>query len=123
METSKHTPGPFTAVEYSTGMHKYIPHVDISGKDGQHVATVALCFPGYSGTDELLAERQANAALIAAAPELLEALKAVRDIVDADAARLVASVGNGPEADNRLSAATSYIEQVDDAIAKAEGRS
>lgn len=66
--------------------------------------------------------RDRHAALIAAAPELLEALKAVRDIVAADAQRAVDSINDGPEADGQLDGAVAYIQQVDDAIAKVEGR-
>ena len=105
MNTSKHTPGPYSTKEFSRGEFKYTPHIDIIGKDGQYVANVPLCLPGYSGTEEMLAERRANAALIAAAPELLEALKECESMLD------------------EFDANSERTARIRSAIAKAEGRS
>lgn len=53
--------------------------------------------------------------------ELLAALKAVRDIVEADAMRILATIDTASEeAEGHRDAALCYIEQVDTAIANAE---
>lgn len=61
--TSKHTPGPWVAVKAGHGP------IDIMDPRGRDVVTV------YGGVDP--GSYAANAALIAAAPELLEALQMV----------------------------------------------
>ena len=85
--TTKHTPGPWHSV----------PSVPSEGFDcwwlmagSRNIATIS----GYQGDTEC----EANARLIAAAPDLLEALKHARQ--------------NMPHPD----------QMIDDAIAKAEGR-
>lgn len=63
MET-KHTPGPWKVSSYGT------PHLKVFANDGAHVASV-----NYGDVD--MNTQAANARLIAAAPELLEALSAM----------------------------------------------
>ena len=56
-ENGKHTPGPW-----------HVAGVSVTSADGLHVCDVN----GYGATDET---KRANAALIAAAPDMLEALR------------------------------------------------
>ena len=69
MET-KHTPGPWRVVNYQD--KNDVPRV-VSDKGGIAV----LCINRYLGEAGPSKQEQINAALIAAAPELLEALKAM----------------------------------------------
>lgn len=59
----KHTPGPWT-LEYDYSLV-------MPAKDGNHIVTAGPIGPDESSREE----KRANAQLIAAAPELLEALK------------------------------------------------
>lgn len=88
---SKHTPGPWTWGESYNGLYG-------SGKDNE-----VLRFAPYEGMylDWGSKSRDANARLIAAAPELLEALKLARSII-----------GHPDDAHSKL---------IDAAIKKAEG--
>jgi len=65
-----HTPGPWT-------LHEYHGHVTLKGQCG-HDAIINTMGHSCSNPD-LYDEEQANARLVAAAPELLEALKRVMD--------------------------------------------
>lgn len=89
-----HTPGP-----WETKWPKFNCSIESRG------GVVATVYIGHTLGDS---ESQANASLIAAAPDLLEALKALRDhaVDDTDDRRLSEAVANA-----------------DAAIAKAEGRS
>lgn len=70
-EQEKHTPGPWSAAPVLS-----FGEFEIAGANKEEVALIY----GYSGGDEPGANpSEANARLIAAAPELLEALKAVLD--------------------------------------------
>jgi predicted mannosyl-3-phosphoglycerate phosphatase (HAD superfamily) len=102
MET-KHTPGPWW--------------VDDMACSARAVANRAATYPSGLSTDEktahmaaIDAESAANAALIAAAPELLSALRMARDYLEGIAER-----NNDEETDATL-------RYVDAALAKAEGR-
>lgn len=64
---SKHTPGPWT----------YDEDHNIESPTGRVVSVGWTGYAGESGSGEIYEE--ADARLIAAAPDLLEALKAVRD--------------------------------------------
>lgn len=63
MTENKHTPGPQLGWDLLGGRDE---HWELVGKDGELIGDVCFC-------------KAANARLIAAAPELLEALKAYRD--------------------------------------------
>lgn len=100
-KTVKHTPGPWVAYHQSDH-HEWqigagLPP-DKADNDGHYELIVAETFGGL-GRDDV--QSDANARLIAAAPDLLEALKALRS----------ACMGMVPDC----------ADQVDAAIAKAEG--
>lgn len=98
------TPGPWTITK------EYACHENIGIAEGKQVAQT-YCDQAHTGLRGEVEERKANARLIAAAPDLLEALKAARGwwlslgIQDADD-DLIAAVG-----------------LMDAALAKAEGKS
>lgn len=62
----KHTPGP-----WKTQMHISLDRMEIRDANGRRIAECAMVFPMSAKTHE------ANASLIAAAPELLDALRMV----------------------------------------------
>lgn len=68
---SKHTPGPWRTCEPGSNFHKGRLFVRRSDSEAL-IATVA--------SELKFSERAANARLIAAAPELLQALKALREV-------------------------------------------
>jgi len=74
---SAHTPGPWVLVHYAQGMDLPIPFMEHKTvavfADGVKRGDVAYMQHGLYGDDQALA----NARLIAAAPELLEALRAI----------------------------------------------
>ena len=75
-ETTKHTTGPWRVRNPHEGDGKYIPNV-FSGDDNWQATEICVLY-GAGKDLEYKAECVANANLIAAAPELLEALKAYR---------------------------------------------
>ncbi|HLE57237.1 MAG TPA: hypothetical protein VJB15_09150 [Rhodothermia bacterium] len=97
---AKHTPGPWNERGYG------LDH-GVKDKDGRIVAHVVRSAKHGGITHD---ERDANASLIAAAPELLEALKA---IVDGHK-----TIGHG----ERFSAPYELLEKASAAIDKAEGK-
>ena len=99
-EPMKHTPGPWITRLESAPMHA----VQLAGQYGRAIVAYVPAPEGWS-----LAHQDANARLIAAAPELLDALKRMLAAYDADKARGIA-FGNDNAAD-----------QARAAIAKAEG--
>jgi len=84
MET-KHTPGPWAVGE--GGLHVYYVNPRIEAgediEDPRHDSIIARChdFGAFSGIDD--EENAANASLIAAAPELLEALEGMISLTKA----------------------------------------
>ena len=102
MSEAKHTPGPWSwsdkFLTSDSAQHTW----SLLGANGYGI----LSCDGDSNSPQYLGESgKADALLIAAAPELLEALKLVRDYI-------VTMKGNGHE----------YQAAVDAAIAKAEGK-
>ena len=77
--TSKHTPGPWVVHDHPTDPYQYGHYVTTA--DGLTVCSVAHQLPGRSPHGAEEATRAANARLIAAAPELLEALEGLLDDV------------------------------------------
>lgn len=70
---NKHTPGPWKAGQYLGSLRQFVIHMDVGDKgQGSDVAFTSITF----GSDETIA----NARLIAAAPELLEALQAMLEV-------------------------------------------
>lgn len=67
---SKHTPGPWEIERYSDGLIQIVGNARIVSDDEEIVTTVV---------EAVARGDEANARLIAAAPELLEALQAVID--------------------------------------------
>jgi len=100
---STHTPGPWTC--HSGMVWKDGPNVFPKGSGEDGIPIAMMCREPNNGT--LPVERDANASLIAAAPELLEALN---DLVQAHDVRM------GP------SAVKLRIDRARDAIAKVEGK-
>jgi len=102
----KHTPGPWTARRMHTG------GFDILDERGRDVVTV------YGGGVET-ESREANARLIAAAPDLLEACQEFLPILE----RQLASVNPGGIADGSVAVqtATARIERLRASITRATG--
>ena len=69
---SKHTPGPWASNEYTTSVS-----VPLKAVDCERIGFSIVFVNGHRGK-----EAAANARLIAAAPELLEALKEIVDAAD-----------------------------------------
>lgn len=106
---SGHTPGPWSiclgsGCNVMTGVSKFW--------DDGHVTVIADCLPNYAFIDDRAPnDHRPNMHLIAAAPELLEALKGMVGLIQLIQSREPALVTN-----HRFIAA-------EEAIAKAEGRS
>ena len=111
---SKHTPGPWTILpgdDFDGGLVVYCADVDQMPNPSYCAKTIAI----GEGVDEgegSWPEVQANAALVAAAPEMLEALKWARPI-----AELWLTTNSVPFANKDFSG----LDAIDAAIAKAEG--
>ena len=70
-----HTKGPWKVGQYLGSLRQFVIHMDVGGNGrGSDVAFTSAAF----GNDETIA----NARLIAAAPDLLEALKDMVDLVE-----------------------------------------
>ena len=122
MGESKHTPGPWrrdgSMGGWSVASNKLTATIiaPIWADEGDPVA-----FAVYTPCGFVAGHLDANARLIAAAPELYEALLAVRHIVERDAQAALAAVGDGEDAAGKADAAVSYLDQLDAALKKAEG--
>lgn len=113
---SKHTPGPWTVKKApkSSNFAGYGFHITALRKDyegREYLATVAKT-GGLPNDRDSEIETQANAALIAAAPDMYEALKALRDEIN--------EMKYGKPFAGRPHA---KMDAADAALAKAEGRS
>ena len=73
MNDKKHTPGP-----WKTQPHISLDRLEIRDADGRRIAECAMDFPMSAKTHD------ANASLIAAAPELLEALQEIVTAADGE---------------------------------------
>jgi hypothetical protein len=99
--SSKHTPGPWKWAK-SRGMNAY----EIHGADGSYIGDVwGVDEPVPNGIKR--EHQKPNARLIAAAPEMLEALRDVLEMIATD---------------DLVPESVSYMQQARAAIAKAEGR-
>lgn len=77
MKPTEHTPGPWTSMVDAGGIWRFVTAPAPNG--GEHRITVANCpHPKDAFHDH---QRIANARLIAAAPDLLEAAKAARAFI------------------------------------------
>jgi hypothetical protein len=124
-EDAKHTPGPWKSTDYTlvetVGKSTDYTLVEADG-DGinEPRLTLAIVFTPSEGSGSYK-EREANALLIAAAPELISALE--RGLAVIKAARRIAC--NRPIAENPLVAemqtAGGAVLAMEDAIAKAKG--
>lgn len=111
MSNAKHTQGPWNSgVINAIPATMQVPHAFISGPSHQWIAETLIC--GATSYEE----RNANARLISAAPDLLAALELCLDALD----KCNAAMYGGPTYDP---IASSWKEQVDAraAIAKAKG--
>ena len=77
---SKHTPGPWIGAgpSYGDPLPKYINEIVADREDDDECKTI--CYMPVIDEDD---ETEANACLIAAAPDLLEMLVEAHDIIDA----------------------------------------
>lgn len=85
MSTAKHTPGPWEAIKWTSHAPTTVVSAEwaaaiLKGKHFTGGAVIADCQGARSGY--LDDEAEANARLIAAAPELLEALTKIRQVAD-----------------------------------------
>jgi hypothetical protein len=117
-DTAKHTPGPWAVSEKkANGTKAYV-----DGSAGYIVAQ-AYCSPSASTKyNELWAEAECNAQLIAAAPELLAALKDSAIMVARLKKQLRIVDNAGYTHDGRMLSLTCVEDATSAAIAKAEGR-
>lgn len=112
MNEHKHTPGP-----WHTSRNERLPYL-IYASDGYVVADVKV----YHGRHDIMA----NARLIAAAPELLDALEGVCEALEVTLSRLgVCGLGDGKDhkVDESSWGGTSELQGARAAIAKARGQS
>lgn len=114
--SAKHTPGPWRTSEFFSGLRSLIK--------GPHGMQIALCQRYEEWTVETV---EANARLISAAPDLLEALQAARGIVQLDRDSIVESEScpvTGKVSDLAGGIIDEYdtaLAKIDSAIAKATG--
>ena len=108
---AKHTPGPWSYAD--DGM--IYAEMEAAGK----FFSVKVCDPHADNLD--LDEREANAALIASAPQLLEALKALKAHIE-DLTGTIGIPSFSPSARKIVERGSVVGEQVRAAIAAAEGR-
>ena len=77
-EKHAHTPGPWHYSEVIRGRDQYYRQIRADFK----IAEVHACHSGVAGTKKGRAEDEANARLIAAAPEMFETMKAILAVVN-----------------------------------------
>lgn len=89
-QEAAHTPGPWE-IHQQPGRPETLGHFVTA--DGLTIAEVTYQLPSSVNGKVMESTRVANARLIAAAPELLEALQAIKKIFDKD----VTFIGGGPQ--------------------------
>ena len=112
MSNTKHTPGP-----WAVAAENFIKHAAFVFADTEEEKIICkMCFGGASASEPELKEARANAKLIAAAPEMLEALKEVSKLINSTYGieGHVAGVARSWEK-------TGIDKMIRDVIAKAEG--
>lgn len=120
MAEQKHTPGPWELAPYSDGdevINVVAGYKDLGGGQSQ-AHWIAECEAGVDFGDDaeaILATNEANARLIAAAPDLLAALKEALSELATEYPIASRLAGNWPEM-------VPVFERINAAIAKAEGR-
>lgn len=118
MPKPKHTPGPWW-VEITTPTGEPLSYYsEVSGNKWGALAQVVTAMDGEGG---LCAEGVANARLIAAAPELLEALIETRTSLMIVAEQVLDASKTDPRWEGVYEKLTPYLEQSRAAIAKATG--
>jgi len=107
-KTISHTPGPWRAYisEHNT--------IEIEDKNQD----IIISWAGFDSCHKIIPERKANAHLIAAAPEMLEALTECRDVLSK-----LAQTGKIKGMDELEKYALHGADVADAVISKAEGRS
>jgi len=108
---SKHTPGPWKVHPYVANSGKYNKCRDV-GPSGIAVAQVIGAFEQPTPGEEC----EANARLIAAAPDMLEALILARDML------ITALEADDPAACTQMEWPESELNQINAAIAKAQDK-
>jgi hypothetical protein len=106
-------------ISYTPGPWKVAGDPQSPEIEGGDKLTLAFVNTSYSISD---AEAQANAQLIAAAPELLEGLKFLFEEIDAG--NIVRNITDDAKSDwsQRMLSLTQRLRKAQDAIAKAEGQ-
>lgn len=102
-EVEKHTSGPWTSHDKGIHPNPYICGREIEWEHGIDAPVIAYIVG---------VNTEANARLIAAAPELLEALKNAKDII---------RIWHGPNAWEVYERSSPEMRNINDAIAKATG--
>lgn len=115
---SKHTPGPWT-FDRATGKFGHKTNDIVAPYHGPDFRHQVVCVMGTEAETEDGADAmEANASLIAAAPDLLEALKEANKILETARKYFPSSIQNS----DRFSLENVIQNSVGPAIAKAEGR-
>ena len=109
--TTKHTPGPWT-VENASGRMLWIGALRIPDDERYGLHTIITGIDIEDLTTEARERKEANAHLIAAAPDLLAALEAISPLLP----RSLTTTAHGDPS------WTEAIRKVEDAIAKAKRR-
>ncbi len=120
----KHTPGPWIGAGPSFGdpLPRYINEI-VTVEEDEHGGVETICRLPFNHLD---AENEANARLIAAAPDMLDALIVAREFISTDRNALAdcAIDFDGRMSDDDAAAVADYdkaLLQIDAAIAKATG--
>ena len=98
--TAKHTPGPWTFSKHIDGLCNVT--FDICQEDGapytSSLSDVAYCSVFHTYVDEYINIQEANARLMAAAPELLAAAKLIVDYYDQSYSPVTSALENAVNA-------------------------